>query len=89
MLLPVGVVVDERGIAQHDLANATFDAVFVERRGEVDEALVFSRDRQATTIHDFVTAATAVEASHVRIHSARGRGNAAERQTNAINELSS
>ena len=80
MLLPVGVVFDERGITQHDFANATFDAIFVERRVEVDKALVLSRDGQATTIHDFVTAATAMEASHVRIHSARRRGNAAERQ---------
>ena len=75
VLLTIGVSLDQRRIAQDDFAHAALDAVFVQRRVEVDEAFVFPGNRKASTLHHFVTAPTAVEAVHIRIRPG-GRGTA-------------
>ena len=75
VLFALRVGLDQRRVAKDDLANATLDAVFVQRRVEVDEAFVFPGNRKASTLHHFVTAPTAVEAVHIRIRPG-GRGTA-------------
>ena len=88
VLFPLSVGLDQRRISQDDLANATLDAVFVERRVEVDEAFVFTGNRQTSTLHHFVTASTAVEAVHVRTPSG-GRGIAGGKEGATVMILSS
>ena len=61
MLLSRCMSLDERRVVEDDFADAAFHAVFILRRVEVDEALLFPGNRKTPTLHHLVTVPTAVE----------------------------
>ena len=73
MLLSGGMSLNQPRVAQNQLADAAFHAVFVQRGMEVDEAIGSSGYRKASAFHYLVTVPTAMEARKIRIVVVPGR----------------